>query len=184
MPNITVEPNEFILVQYDADEIRSITERIASGVGFAADQQITVDVEESTPLARVLIGSLTPLVIQVEGGAFEDPRRPRQLSVTGAEVALGRVLFQAHDQLFGGFADVPVGKVTLEQQVAWDVYALGRLERLGANVNKQSRLYTFRNRHGFSDANDAIFNRLWNAQALTWADIVVACDQTKANAAA
>ncbi len=178
MANITVDPQSFLLVKYDAGEITAIAERIATGVGFAGDHVIDVHVEESTPLTRVLLSSTDPVVIQVEGGAFEDPRRPRCLSPVLTENALARVLFEAHDRLFGGFADAPAPRVTLPQQIAWDVYATGRSERLGLQVQRKPRLYAFRNRHGFTDAADAVFDRLWDATALTWPDIVSACIET------
>ena len=55
--------------------------------------------------------------------------------------------------------------------VAWDVYALGRLDRLGYPAQRQRRLYNFRNRHGFTDAGDAAFDALWAGDGLAWADI-------------
>jgi hypothetical protein len=55
--------------------------------------------------------------------------------------------------------------------VAWQVYCVGRLGRLGHQVQRQRRLYHFRNRHGFTDAADEAFDRLWSGEGLTWADI-------------
>ena len=63
--------------------------------------------------------------------------------------------------------------LTLPQPSAWDVYCVGRLGRLGYHVRSASGwLYHFRNRHGFTDAADAAFDRLWAADDLTWAEIV------------
>lgn len=181
MATITIEPDEFILVNYGIDEIRTIAQNVATGIGFPADHPIAIDIEESTPLMRVELASLTPLRIAVEGGAFEDLKRPRQLSADRTAAALACVLFQAHDQLFGGFADAPATGRTLEQQIAWDVYASGRTDLLlGIPIVKQPRLYAFRNRHGFSDVSDAAFDRLWNATSLTWADLCAVCDETNA----
>ena len=182
MANITIEPAEFILVSYAADEIAAIAERIATAVGFPADRAIQINVEESTPLFRVLLTSVSPVTIDVEGGAFEDPKRPRHVSEAKTAVALARVLFQAHDRVLGGYTGVALQGLTLAQQMAWDANALGRSERLGLNVLKQTHLYAFRNRHGFSDASDAVFERLWNAGALTWSDIEMACAETEAGA--
>jgi hypothetical protein len=181
--NITIDPSEFILVGFVADEIAAIAERIATAVGFPTDQKIEINVEESTPLFRVLLTSVNPVTIEVEGGAFEDPKRPRQLSAAKTEAALARVLFQAHDRVLGGFADAPLQGLTLAQQIAWDTNSLGRSDRLGVKFAKQPHLYAFRNRHGFSDASDAVFERLWNADALTWADVLAACAETDAAAA-
>jgi hypothetical protein len=51
-------------------------------------------------------------------------------------------------------------------------------------VQRQRRLYHFRNRHGFSDVADAAFARLWDASGLTWADIQAVCDETEASRSA
>ena len=182
MANITIEPSEFILVGYASEEIATIADRIATAVGFPADHRIDVNVEESTPLFRVLLASVNPVTIEVEGGAFEDPKRPRQLSAEKTEAALARVLLQAHDRVFGGFVDTPTQGLTLAQQIAWDANSHGRAERLGIKVTKQPHLYAFRNRHGFTDGSDAVFERLWSADALTWADILAACAETEAAA--
>jgi hypothetical protein len=49
---------------------------------------------------------------------------------------------------------------------------MGRIQRLGYDSQRQRRLYQFRVRHGFNDAADAAFERLWTADSLTWDDIV------------
>jgi hypothetical protein len=92
---ITVEPSSFALVKYDSLDIAAIAERVATGIGFPANHSVDINVEESTPLTRVSIESLSPLTISVEGGAFEDPHRPRSMSEALTAIALARVLFQA-----------------------------------------------------------------------------------------
>jgi hypothetical protein len=47
-------------------------------------------------------------------------------------------------------------------------------------VQRQRRLYQFRNRHGFTDAADAAFDRLWSADGLTWAEISALSDEALA----
>jgi hypothetical protein len=37
-------------------------------------------------------------------------------------------------------------------------------------------------RHGFSDAADRVFDRLWTSDTLTWADLEAACAETDAAA--
>ena len=59
---------------------------------------------------------------------------------------------------------------------AWDAYSIGRLGRLGYEVNRQRWLYNFRNRHGFTDAGDRTFDALWTADDLTWAELSAASD--------
>ena len=70
-------------------------------------------------------------------------------------------------------------ELTLAQATAWDTYSVGRMARLGYPVQRQRRLYHFRNRHGFSDTADAVLERLWNADGLGWADIESACAETE-----
>jgi hypothetical protein len=149
---VTVTPETFNLVSYDSGEIASIVNE----------------------LMAAMIASSDPLVISVESGALEDPKRPRNLSRTGSADVLGRLLFRVRDRLDPEFGDPPAdGDLTLPQSVAWDAYCIGRLVRLGFKHydNRQRRLYHFRNRHGFSDAADEAFDKLWTADNLTWSDI-------------
>ena len=63
--------------------------------------------------------------------------------------------------------------------------SIGRLVRLGFKHydNRQRRLYHFRNRHGFTDAADEAFKRLWTADDLTWSDIAALSEKASAAAA-
>jgi hypothetical protein len=38
-------------------------------------------------------------------------------------------------------------------------------------LNKQAWVYNFRNRHGFSDAVDVVFEKVWNTANTTWAEL-------------
>ena len=176
---VTVSPETFTLVSYDAAEIASIVEDLIKAVGLPAGLDVTIEVDESTPLGRATIASSEPLVITCESGALEDPKRPRNLSRTGSADVLGRLLFRVRDRLDPAFGDPPADKdLSLPQSVAWDAYCIGRLVRLGFKHydNRQRRLYHFRNRHGFSDAADEAFDRLWTADGLTWSDITALSD--------
>jgi hypothetical protein len=42
---------------------------------------------------------------------------------------------------------------------------------------RQRRLYHFRNRHGFTDVADAVFERVWGADGLSWAELVELSDR-------
>jgi hypothetical protein len=68
--------------------------------------------------------------------------------------------------------------LTLPQMVAWDTTAMGRLHALGYDTQEPRRRYAFRNRHGFSDVADGVFNRLWTSTEPTWADVDAACKET------
>jgi hypothetical protein len=176
-----VHPETFSLVQYDAGEIRALVERLAAEIGLPAELTVRVEVDETTPLGNARLSSIDPPVLSLESGALEDAKAPREMSPVGAADVLGRLLFELRDRLDPRFADAPdVGALTLPQASAWQAYCVGRLGRLGYTVQRQRRLYHFRNRHGFTDAADASFDRLWRGEDLEWADIQAASDDALA----
>jgi hypothetical protein len=171
------------MVSFEAPAIAAIAEKLIGDVGLPADLDLRIEVDERTPLGRAKVASVDPLVLTVESGALEDPKHPRHLSEDGSADVLGRLLFQVHDRLDPAFGDVPPDdEVPLPHSVAWDVYAIGRLVRLGYhNFNqRQRRLYHFRNRHGFTDVADEAFERLWTTDSLTWAEITALSDEAAA----
>jgi hypothetical protein len=179
MAVVTVTPDEWQFVAFDSGRIAAVAEKLLGEVGLDVDLKIEVD--ETTPMGRVSTSSLQPLVIAVESGAFEDPKRPRQLSEQAVADVLGRLLHRCADRLDPAFGEPPPdAALTLQQSTAWDAYAVGRSARLGYPVQRQRRLYHFRNRHGFSDVADEAFAGLWDADGLTWADIQAVCDRTEA----
>jgi hypothetical protein len=182
---VVVTPEEFSFVSFDAGRIAELTGKIADKVGLPADIEIRIEVDEATPLGRTRMVNLDPITISVEGGAIEDAKRPRQLSDRGVIDVVGRLLFRARDRLDPSFGGAPAdADLTLQQHTAWDTYAVGRCERAGWAPQKKRRLYHFRNRHGFTDVADGVFERLWNAEGLTWADLEAACAETDAARAA
>jgi hypothetical protein len=182
--DVRVTPETFHFVNFDGARIVELTSTLADRIGLAADTVIEIDIDESTPATRVRTESIDPIRIQVEGGALEDPTVPRTLSERLAADVLGRVLLRVADRRTPGFADAPAdAELSLQQQTAWDSYCMGRLERLGYDVRKPRRQYHFRNRHGFSDVADRVFERLWAAEGLTWADLEAACQETAASRA-
>jgi hypothetical protein len=172
---ITVSPEEFTFVRFDADEIIAIVADLAERLDIANPIHVVID--EATPLAKVyeeIDGSSSDatIVLHAESGALEDRRHPMSFSADDATESLGRILLRAHDRLRPGFGDAPADlDLTLAQNAAWDAYCAGRLTRLGVAVNQQRWRYNHRNRFGFSDAADAAFDRLWAAEDLTWAEI-------------
>jgi len=178
---ITVTPTEFSMVYFDAGRLTELATEIADKVGLPADAEVRIEIDETSPLGRTKVLSIDPIVLSVEGGAFEDAKRPRQMSERNVRETSARLLFRVHDRLDGSFADAPPDeKLTLQQQTAWDAYSVGRAERIGVDVQKPRRQYHFRNRHGFSDVADTVFERLWTSDGLTWADIEKACAETSA----
>ena len=185
--SVTVTPEQFSLVNFDASEIKAVVEKLIPAIGLPADLDVRIEVDESTPLGRATVESYSdPVVITAESGALEDPKRPRQVSTSGSADVLGRLLFRVRDRRTAGFGEPPPdAELTMAQAVAWDVYCIGRLVRLGFKHydNRQRRLYHFRNRHGFTDAADEAFERLWTGTDLTWSDIAALSEKAGAAAA-
>jgi hypothetical protein len=177
---VSVSPQEFHLVQYDAGEIASIVSALADKVGLA-DRTIEIEVDEKTPLGSSAVVSLDPITITVESGAFEDAKRLRHLDPEGVEGVVGRHLMRTIDRLNPDFGNPPADDdLPIELYTAWDIYAVGRLERLGYPSQRDRRRYHFRIRHGFTDVADQVFDRLWSADNLTWADIEAASAEAMA----
>ena len=182
---VTVTPETFTLVSFDAAKIAAVAERLLGDLGLGA-AELRIEIDETTPLGRARVTSLEPLTLSLESGALEDPKNPRELSSAGTADVIGRLLFRVKDRRDPAFGDPPTDSdLTLAQSVAWDAYAIGRLVRLGYRSQRQRRLYHFRNRHGFTDAADAAFEELWRADSLTWAQIeAISAAALAANAAA
>lgn len=181
MAKVSVTPQEFVFVKFDAARVQELASEVADKVGIGPDAEVRIEIDEASPLGRTKLVSLDPITITTEGGAFEDAKRPRQLSDKNVRDVMGRLLFRAHDRLDPAFGDPPADdELSLQQNTAWDTYAVGRCDRAGWAPQRQRRLYHFRNRHGFTDVADAVFERLWNAEGLTWADIDAACAETEA----
>ena len=178
MASVTVTPEEWKFVFYDGARIAEITEKLIAEIGL--DRDVRIDVDETTPLGRAKVESVEPIVLSVESGAFEDSKRPRHLSERAVADVVGKWLYRVRDRLDPTFGAAPADDdLTLAETTAWDTYCVGRLARLGYPVQRQRRLYHFRNRHGFSDTADRVFERLWDGEGLTWADIAAACEETE-----
>jgi len=183
MSPFVITPEKFTMVLFETDRIRELAEEVAGRVGVAVE--VHVEVDEASALGRARVTSVDPVMLWIQGGALEDPKRPRHLSERNVVEVFGRLLYRVRDRLDPAFGDAPPDdELSLQQSTAWDSYCMGRLERLGYPVAKARRLYHFRNRHGFTDTADAVFERLWNADGLTWADIEAMCAETEAARAA
>jgi hypothetical protein len=171
-PRVRIEPETFSLVDFDPAELAGIVEQLLDAIGL--DRDVTLEVDQTTPLGAATVVSIDPVVLPLESGALEDPRQLRKLSPGGAANVLGRLLLRVRDRLDPAFGDPPPDdQLDIALSAAWDVYAVGRLVRLGFNHNdeQQRRRYQFRTRHGFTDEADAAFDALWSGDGLTWADI-------------
>ena len=117
--------------------------------------------------------------VEVTGGAFESLRKAREFAPERCRAVLGQALMRARDRLDPSFGDPPPDdEVPVRLEAAWSTYIEGRLDRKGVlHGRPQRRIYHFRVRHGFNDHVDTVFERLWNADGLTWADVEAASDE-------
>jgi hypothetical protein len=174
LARVCVRPDTFTLVDFEAADIVRLAAEVAEGVGLPADVELVLDVDEATPFGSTSAAiDAKTVTLSVEGGAFEDPKAIRQLSEAGTRLVLGRLLFRVRDRLDPAFGDPPPDlELTFAQHAAWDAYAVGRFARLaGVSGGRDRRRYAFRLRHGFTDAADRAFDRLWGGEGLTWADL-------------
>jgi hypothetical protein len=180
---VTVIPETFSMVRYDAGEIAAIVERLVADIGLSPKTTVVLEVDERVPLGKAEIRSLEPIQLFVEGGAIEDAKRPRELSAQATADVVGRLLMEVRDRLAPEFAAPPLDvEIPVPVRTAWDVYSVGRLARCGYRAQRQRRLYAFRTRHGFSDAADAAFEALWSGEGLTFSDIQRLSEATRAAA--
>ena len=187
MPTVTVTPDPFVLVDYDSGTLAALIEKVAGRVGLTGDVEIAIDVDEALP--RPLIASYVDVdpsgsgrvSIWCSGGNFEHPQYPRRFDDAGAEVKLAVDLRRGADRLSPAFAGAPAdSELSERQREAWDTSAAGRVARLGFEVREPLTRYHFRLANGFGDAVDAVYERLWGGDQLTWADLEAACAETAA----
>lgn len=175
--SVTVTPETYQFVNYDHAEISEIAVATARDAGIPGSADVHLDVVESSPLGRVKIedlekGASPKVTLRIEGGAFENLKAPRQFAADRAKETLGRIFFRLSDLFDAGFGfEGEWDSMPVPRAVAWDVYAVGRLNRLGYTINHDRWLYLFRNRHGFTDEADLVFEKLWAGTDLTWQDI-------------
>ena len=181
---VTITPNPFTLVDYDVAVIEAIIEDAAALVGFPPGVEIALEVDEE--LFPPLSGCMADVVdgraqLWISGANFEDTRRPRHFEAEQARSDLAQMLLRAKDRLSDDFAGAASDReITRGERIAWDIYAIGRSERLGIAVRRQRELYDFRLQHGFTDVADAAFERCWAAERMTWAGIREICKETGA----
>ncbi|MDP7068362.1 MAG: hypothetical protein QF637_12135 [Acidimicrobiales bacterium] len=170
MTQVSVTPESFEMVFYDAAVIGEVVAEVAERLGV--EEGITLEIDEQSPLGRSKIVSHDPIELWVDGGAFENTQRPRQFGKARTRDTIGRLLMRILDRRSGRFDDAPADdELELSQFAAWDVHCVGRLERLGIGGQQKRRQYQFRNRHGFTDVADAAFDQLWDSSELSWAEI-------------
>jgi hypothetical protein len=181
---VTVTPDPFTLIPFDAPTIASLLEDVAAQVEFPPAVEIALEVDEE--LFPPLTGHMADVVdgraaLWISAANLEDTRSPRTFAPEQARTDFAVMLLRAKDRLSADFADAPGDReLSRGERVAWDVYAIGRSERLGLAVRRQRELYDFRLQHGFTDVADAAFERCWNAPTMTYAGIREICKETGA----
>jgi hypothetical protein len=183
--SISLTPEAFTLVKYDAAELLAIAEAAATSVGVPDDVAISIEVDEALP--NPLIASLVDdvdgtLTCWFTGGTFEDPQRQAELQRDTAKVELAAAFLRGRDRLGGGFeAAPPDGEISDRQRAIWDVYTDGRLARQGYRLNQARRRYAYRLQAGFNDVADAEYEQAWVAGAMSW-DALLAVEERLADA--
>jgi hypothetical protein len=168
---ITVEPAMFEIVAFDSAEIAAEAAAIADVLG-CSDLLVTIMIDEATPMTRSSVESVDPIVIGIEAGAIEDPRRIRHLHRDRLREVVSRQLLGALDRRDPRFADADADdRLSLAQRTAWDVHIAGRLHRLGFPVGRARWEHRFTVGHRPGPATGAAFSTLWDAERLTWAQI-------------
>ncbi|MBV8949954.1 MAG: hypothetical protein JOZ99_03700 [Actinobacteria bacterium] len=185
MPSVTVAPDPFRLVPYDASTIARLAREAAAMAGFPDDVAVALEVDEVLP--HPLTGTFVDVTggrvsVWMSGANFEDPKRPLKFQEELAFAELVRAFLRAADRLRPEFAGAgPDEDLTDRQRAAWDVWTEGRAQRLGVPGTRPDRLrYHYRLHHGFNDVADDVFDRLWAADALAWTDLEQACAETDA----
>jgi hypothetical protein len=182
---VTVTPETFELIDFDAAEIAAVAASVADAVALPDEAAIRIELDEAVMMGKStsrLDG--TTVVIEATGGAFESLRKVRTFDETRARNVLGASLLRARDRLDPAFGEAPADDdLDVHQETAWATYIEGRLARLGVVEGRaQRRIYHFRVRHGFNDTVDRVFDRLWNGDGLSWSDIQAASDEARGSA--
>jgi hypothetical protein len=173
--DVTLVPEEFTLVKFDAGQVRELIAAAMADTGFPTDVDVVVEVDEVLP--HPLTASMVEIVdgtarLWFTGGCFESPQRQTGLSVDHTKVELANALFRARDRLLGGFESAPEDEeLSDRQRTVWDTYAEARTAALGYPVRVPRRRYVFRLYGGFNDVADAEFDRLWAGGTLDWSEL-------------
>jgi hypothetical protein len=181
---VTVTPDPFTLIAYDAGEIGALVEDAAAlaEIPPGVDILLVVDEELFAPLTGHMSDVVDGrVVLWISGANFEDNRRPTHFSAEQARLDLALMMMRAKDRLSDDFAEAPPdAQLSRGERAAWDTYAAGRVSRLGLPMRQPRQLYDFRLQHGFTDAADAAFTRCWDTDHLTWAAVREICKETGA----
>jgi hypothetical protein len=182
---ITLTPERFSLVLFDADRVRALGEEVADAIGAPAGVEFSVEVDEE--LGQPLTASYVDTrdgraLLWYSGGNFEDTHRPRHLDEARARRELAVGMLRGIDRLDGRFAAAPVDdELTDAQRALWEVSAEGRAARAGVPTRTDRLRYVFRLACGFTDEADAAYEQMWGSDAPTWARVAELADSLVPN---
>ena len=114
---VIVTPAEFHFVKFDHAEAVRAVEQLLDRLGMAA-RDVTIDIDETTPLARAEIKGTDPITLAVESGAFENPKVLRTLLADNVANVTGRLLLRIRDRESGAFDGVHLIPVSRYREVA------------------------------------------------------------------
>jgi len=176
---IVIRPQTWTKVEFDTEQIATLAQRALESVAALPDDlDVEVAVEENQATNRVRVTSLEPLAFTVDGGALENYRQPRSLGDLETSITFTRLFLEVADRLSDSFAAPDIdAELTHAHRMAWDVNLFGRASRHGLRIHQPRYRYNFRNRHGFSDLADRIFDTLWASDDLTYPRIVELSDR-------
>ena len=97
MTDIYIEPNSFEMVFFDAEKIVNLASEVTQILGLG-NEQIKIRIDESSSMGRSKIESYEPIILAVDGGAFENTQRPRYLGETRTSETIARLLMRIIDR--------------------------------------------------------------------------------------
>lgn len=179
---ITVRPDVFTKVEYEADVLAALAREALEGVpGLPNDLDVAVEVDEDAATTRFAIVSMDPVAFRIDGGSVENLRDPRRMGELATKITFTRLFLELFDRRSALFGAPPLdASMTQAHRVAWDANLYGRTAQLGVRLHKPRFRYDFRNRHGFSDHGDGVFDELWSAGEISWTRVVQLSDSAAA----
>ena len=171
---ITIWPPTFTKVEYEASQLAELVRSALALVpALPPDLDIEVRVDEEQATTRAAVVSMEPLVFAADSGALENLKDPRRCGELESTVTFVRLFLEVVDRHSESFGAPELGKpMTHAHKISWEVNLFGRASRLGLRLHSPRFRYDFRNRHGFSDNADRIFDVLWASDDLSFARIV------------
>ena len=176
---ITILPGTFTKVEYDAARLAGLARKaLALVLALPQDLDVEVRIDEDQATTRATVAWLEPLVFAVDSGALENLKDPRRCGELESMVTFARLFLEVLDRRTAAFGAPAIDEpVSLAHKVAWNVQLFGRVSRLGLRLHPPRFRYDFRNRHGFSDQADRIFDQLWSTDGLTFPRIAELSDR-------